>query len=296
VVLLDVTVAEDAVVTARDLRITQNLQMAGNSSLAAAAGSEIVITDGETVISMAAKGVHLPVLDLGEIGSNYRLLPGKLTVTAPSGLSSAERESFRHGLISGETLSNCEDWKEALKIVGTGFEAECGSPSGARLLAASGDVLTLFIKGVPDDDAPNYLLYGVIGAGGLTVIIVVIVVVVKLRKSDGLQYSGSSGSTRDDRHSRDRRSHHGHGHSHGRSHHHSHDHGRSHHHGHDHGRSHHGHGRRSRRDYSDYGSYSASSSGSGRRGRREHHGDQKDFHGIKEDVGIWIGANAAPYL
>jgi hypothetical protein len=142
---------------------------------------------------MAGEGQTLPQLNLGEIGTNYTLVPAEISVEVPAGgLGTAA-----HELIWGNTLENCEDWKGKVRFVGAGhFEAICTTQSmgGGRLLA--GEVKALVIRGESSgtEETKTRIVPIVIGVvAGVVVVGVVIGVAVWLRKrKQGMAIAGAT--------------------------------------------------------------------------------------------------------
>jgi hypothetical protein len=201
----EVTVGEEAEIVAEGLVITGRLALEGHASLSAAENAAIDLADRAVDIEFTGDAKMLPVLDLGQIGDNYQIVPKSLKVDPPTGLSEDERGSFSHRLISGTTLSNCEEWQKLLELPAS-FTSECidvpGSGSGGRLLSGGG-VRSLVVKGVPKappgspspDEGSNATIIVVVVAGvaGVVVIAVVAVVVWLVRRKNRVDtYSGRS--------------------------------------------------------------------------------------------------------
>jgi hypothetical protein len=138
-----VTVGAEAKIVAEHLVITNRLELRVHSSLSAAEHDAISLTNGAVEIEFIGDAKTLPALDLGEIGDNYHIVPKSLKVDPPTGLSEEELGSFSHRLISGNTLSNCEEWKSFL-VLPEKFTSECIDDPSGRLLSG---VRSLVVKG-----------------------------------------------------------------------------------------------------------------------------------------------------
>jgi hypothetical protein len=152
----DVMVAPSAAITAQGLTIVSRLSMDGSSSLAAKEGDAILLKNNSVDLEFAAEEKKLPTLNLGLIGNNYQTLPKSLKVNPPVGLNADELRTFSHWLISGQTLSNCEEWQKILELPPGQFKSECvngngnGNGNGRRLLS---DSRSLVIKGITEAES-----------------------------------------------------------------------------------------------------------------------------------------------
>jgi hypothetical protein len=142
----EVTINSDATISTEDLTIVKRLTLIGKGSLSAVAGDSIVIPNDAVVIEMYAEGKNLPRLSLGEIGGNYNTVPKEFKIELPTGLTDEELTAFSHPLVVGNTLSNCEEWRNRLRLTSSSFRSECVAGSGSRLLS---EAKSLMIKGVP---------------------------------------------------------------------------------------------------------------------------------------------------
>jgi hypothetical protein len=108
-----------------------------------------------------------------------------------------EIEAFSQVIISGETLSNCEEWKALLELSEPAhFEVVCEDTAAAGARALSGR-RSLMIKGVKGSDGPSkWILYAAVAAGAVAVIVVFVVVVVccKKKRHRRHQKDGAEGS------------------------------------------------------------------------------------------------------
>jgi hypothetical protein len=192
----DVTVATASDIVAVGLRIETRLTMAANSSLRAGEGNKIELAHKTVDIEFssvgAGAGAGLPTLDLGEIGDNYNILPKSLTVNPPTGLKAEELGGFSHTLISGDTLSNCEEWLDILDLRSDSFKSECVSGTGGGLLAG---VRSLVIKGIPPpgpSGEPDLLLIAIIAGVAVVIVTIAIGVYLVRRKKNKKNASSSS--------------------------------------------------------------------------------------------------------
>jgi hypothetical protein len=188
----EVTLAQSSQIESTGLVIVKSLSMNGQSSLRAAADSKITLEDKKVAIEFVSSGKDLPTLNLGKIGDTYKIVPKSLTVHAPTGLNSDELKTFSHTLLSGETLSNCEEWQKLVELDSTLFTKECVSGSGSKLLAG---VRSLVIKGSgpqPTTSGPPVgVIVGVV-VGVVVVGVVIGVVIFMRRKNAGTQSDSNS--------------------------------------------------------------------------------------------------------
>ena len=119
-------------VTAKNMAVTTELDMAGGASLSAAEGSKITITNRQTNVKFTVKDGQAPTLDLGMIG-DYSAVPAAVSVTVD------EKIKGTTSIIKGRTL-NCEDWLSVVQASGSragdvSFRCEKTQSSQAHLLA-----------------------------------------------------------------------------------------------------------------------------------------------------------------
>jgi hypothetical protein len=117
------------------LTVESSIVINGNSILQAAEGDSINLVDRKVVIVLSSNGKKtLPTLDLGLIGFNYSTLPQAVHIKVPVGLTAEELANFQHSVISGRSLSNCEEWLELIQMDRSGFTAKCTDTAQAGLL------------------------------------------------------------------------------------------------------------------------------------------------------------------
>jgi hypothetical protein len=171
----DLIVAPNAQIVAAGLVVETGIELKGNCSLAAS--DVITLRERVNLVFDVEEIREAPVLDLGEIGAPYRIVPNRLTVNwreAPTKVSEPQL------IVAGRTLGNCEDWKAKLDAslgVGGPLEGLCKNvgvdgAAGRRIRADTGPArMGLFIanRAPPATKKPDN-----------TVVIVVVVVVVVL--------------------------------------------------------------------------------------------------------------------
>jgi hypothetical protein len=144
-----------------------------------------------------AAGTSLPVVDLGVIGEDYTKVLKVNSVTISSEpFEKKEIGSFSQVVISGQTLSNCEQWKSLLKLSDPAhFEAVCGDGPAPEARTLAG-VRSLLAKGLKQEDNSTLILYIAAAAGVVVVIaaIVAIIVCSKKRRRRKRKKAGSEGS------------------------------------------------------------------------------------------------------
>jgi hypothetical protein len=195
--LLDVTIPAGEAIVAVSLRVGSYLELDGASALIAFPELSIDIVNNSVDIVLVAAAKSLPAVDLGLIGEDYTKLPKAISVTISADpFEKKDLGSFSHVLISGQTLSNCEQWKSLVKLSDPAhFEAVCedGAVPGAKTLAG---VRSLVVKGLKQEDGPNLILYIAAAAGVVVVIVVIVAIVVccKKRRRRRRKNAGSEGS------------------------------------------------------------------------------------------------------
>jgi hypothetical protein len=158
--------------------------MSGNSSLRAAVGRSIVLVHEVIVIELSAEASQLPFLDLGLIGDDYETVPASLKVNPPDSLSREELRAYSHEVISGTTLSNCEDWQHLLELTSNSFTSVCESGEGGKLLSG---VRSLVIKGVLTDTPSSSPDPG-LSPGEIVAIVIGVVAAVALAVGGGIYF------------------------------------------------------------------------------------------------------------
>jgi hypothetical protein len=108
----DLIVAPRAEIVATALVVESFLDLQGDCSLQAADDSKITLREDVSLIFTADTIAETPVLRLGNIGTDYDVVPRQLAVnlSTQSGASLAAPRL----LVSGKTLDNCPKWKELL--------------------------------------------------------------------------------------------------------------------------------------------------------------------------------------
>jgi hypothetical protein len=87
--------------------------------------TSIVIRHEVVVIETYSEGRNLPQLNGGEIGDHSNILPKSVKIDVPTGLTTEELITFSHPLIIGNTLTNCEEWRNKLIFTSNSFRSEC---------------------------------------------------------------------------------------------------------------------------------------------------------------------------
>jgi hypothetical protein len=144
-VFREVTITPDTAISAEGLTVISRLTVLGKGSLSATAGTRIELPNRTVVIEMYAQGKDCPRLNLGDIGSDYSIVPKEFKIGLPAELTPEELRTFSHPLVVGSTLSNCGEWNKRLKLTSSSFRSECVSGTGARLLS---EAKSLVIKGI----------------------------------------------------------------------------------------------------------------------------------------------------
>jgi hypothetical protein len=146
-ILESITVTTDSTILAENLTVSNRLELRGSSILRSAPGHKIEIAHEILDIVVISDTTTLPKLDLGDIGSNYMLLPQSVTIDL-SEFNKEEKETFSKEIISGRTLSNCEAWKAKTTLTDTeNFFLQCETIPESNLL--SGEIIALVVKGKP---------------------------------------------------------------------------------------------------------------------------------------------------
>jgi hypothetical protein len=182
--LRDVTVPPGAAIVAQDLRVSAHLELIGGSALRAS--NHIDILNNSVDIVIVAQGKALPVLGLGFIGEAYTKVPRTISLTiSDEGFEKKEIGAFTHVIISGETLSNCEEWLNMVELSDRKhFQVLCVSGSGAKTLA---EVRALVVKGIDqgDDPSSDLVVYVAVAVAAVVVIGVIVFVLLRKKKKHG---------------------------------------------------------------------------------------------------------------
>jgi hypothetical protein len=192
-----INVTADGIVTANGLKVVKNIQMTGKSKLMAAAGDKITLEPNVRIV-FESSDENVPFLDLGNIGDNYTITPEKFAIELQA-VSFKPADGFRHTLLQGETLTNCEDWIEIAEYDKETFTVTCeeGGGEGGRGLRAR--VRRLVVKGRKDargadsdDGLPPGAIVAIVIAGVVLLVGVAILAFILVKRS---RKSGSSSSS-----------------------------------------------------------------------------------------------------
>lgn len=199
-----VYISSGSQVVATNVTVKRQLVMEDGASLSAkpGPGSKITFEEGVRIL-MQAKGAKMPFLDLGDIGSNYKIVPEIISIIPTFDTNSMDAEAWPQVLVSGATLSNCNEWLERANLSDTqNFELMCNNTAPAVRLLGGGDVISLLIKrrrggSGPDDGLGTGATIGIVIGGIAAVAIAAVVVVFVLRRGNKKVSSSSvdSGSS-----------------------------------------------------------------------------------------------------
>jgi hypothetical protein len=162
----------------KELSVSSSLELLAGSSLAPVDGGKIDIEDDALIQLSGGTIMDLPVLDLGNIGSDYHKAPETLGLHVPeSSIVTGER----HQVIKGRTL-NCAEWAE--KIVGSNrLAVECGPD-----LLLDDELIVLSVVGVDPESGPELEsglsagpIVGIVLGGLIAFLIFVLAVVASAR-------------------------------------------------------------------------------------------------------------------
>jgi hypothetical protein len=188
--LTDVIVSSGSVISIEGLTITTSLTLRGSSALSAVEGSQIELENETVNLVLEVEGISLPTLKLGNIGEDYSIVPRSMRVLG------LRAEIGRTTLVSGKTLSNCEEWRVLVELGRGEFTTECVTVSSGRLLEEPRVAAEIALVLVPiDASSPesNSANVGVIV--GVVVGVVVVVAVVGVVGFILIKKKGSSGSS-----------------------------------------------------------------------------------------------------
>jgi hypothetical protein len=148
-----VVIDRDARITGKGIVVETSLELRDSSKLDPVSGDRIVLSGG---ISVKLKGDtvrSLPLLNLGQIGSKYDIVPSEITVdTGEVDIGDGERQL----IVKGRTFGNCESWKENLFVFPNSLEGYCEVISSSRGVAgAEGEEVGLFVMKREDYDDQN---------------------------------------------------------------------------------------------------------------------------------------------
>ena len=166
-----VEVGSSGKVTAKNMVVTTELQMAGGASLSADEGSKITITDKQTQLKLSVQDGMAPSLNLGEIGQ-YSAVPAAITIQVD------EKVTGPKSLIKGRTL-NCEDWLQTITASGANadevlFRCEKTEEQQSKALSNVLDEWAVIMDGKTESGNPN----GGLPPGAVAAIVIVVLIVV----------------------------------------------------------------------------------------------------------------------
>lgn len=166
-----VEVGSSGKVTAKNMVVTTELQMAGGASLSAVEGSKITITDKQTQLKLSVQDGMAPSLNLGEIGQ-YSAVPAAITIQVD------EKVTGPKSLIKGRTL-NCEDWLQTITAAGANadevlFRCEKTQEQQSKILSSVLDEWAVIMDGKTEGGDPN----GGLPPGAVAAIVIVVLLVV----------------------------------------------------------------------------------------------------------------------
>jgi hypothetical protein len=149
-VLSDLIVGHDAEIKAERLKIGPLIEILGNAQLSAVVNDSILIEEG-IVIRFAGDGPRVGKLEIGVVGENYEIQPNNVRVEVEgSAFSKDEKNRLEHVLVLGETLGNCEIWKEFVQLSDAGsFEVTCDYAAESQ---TGQPALALVLRGVKQEN------------------------------------------------------------------------------------------------------------------------------------------------
>jgi hypothetical protein len=154
------TIFADSHAVAKHLVVKFGIELGEGASLSPPAGESIRLMNGVSVLMTGTDFDRLPLLDLGEIGESYSIVPSEIEIRMAEDRSSFGE--FHRLIVKGRTLSNCEEWKERVSGLPSNLMAMCEpiSGEGARLLAGWPEI-GLFVGEAPPTEfftlpASNY--------------------------------------------------------------------------------------------------------------------------------------------
>lgn len=191
ITLTDVIIPAGSIIYAENLEISTSLRLHGDSALGAVSGSLIRLENESVSLVLEAENARVPTLNLGNIGADYTIVPQSIRVLWLS------PEVERTTLVSGRTLTNCEQWRVLTQLDVEGFTTECVTVSAARLLADADSNPEIALVLVPIKATEEKSDSGNVGAivggvvGGLVVLAAIGVgVFFLMKKGDGGSSSG----------------------------------------------------------------------------------------------------------
>lgn len=201
VLIPELNITEDSYVYARNLTLSDNLEIQTGSKLISLSDGVITLKEDDKVnISFISVNENIPSIDLGLLGENYTMKPKTFNINANlEDISDAQIEKeFGNGkiLVTGRTL-NCISWNSKtqlnIKIRENSpytMTTECVRKASSKLLANYPEEVSLMLFAVKDESTTTKndnvaLIVGVFAAVIVVIIILVLVLYfVNKRKKD----------------------------------------------------------------------------------------------------------------
>jgi hypothetical protein len=154
--LTDVTIADGSEVSADGLTVLRRLHMIGSAHLMGVSGDWVSLATGIDLI-FTPSGHEIPRVNLGSVGRAYATRPASITVNINAeDFSEPDLQAIRVPIVSGRTLSNCEDWREIARVSPQSgrFKFQC-DPRTNETVDETG-LCSLYLQGLPPwADQPN---------------------------------------------------------------------------------------------------------------------------------------------
>jgi hypothetical protein len=141
-----VTIKPGANITARKLEIVHVIELEGNGTLSADDDDHISLVQNLSIVIRSVDGEY-PFFDLGMIGTQYDFVPSAIIIA-----NANPSPGSVYWLISGATLTNCEEWRSVVTFEDSeGVSTECKKDD-------TGEKVALALRGkadAPSDDGVN---------------------------------------------------------------------------------------------------------------------------------------------
>jgi hypothetical protein len=148
-----IVIDRDAHITGKGIVVKTSLELRDSSKLSPVSGDRIGLFGGVSVKLIGDTVRTLPLLNLGQIGSKYDILPSVIMVDIGRvDIGDGERQL----IVKGRTFGNCESWMGQLSGLPKSLEGHCEAISPARAgAAAEGEEIGLFVMKRKGDSNQN---------------------------------------------------------------------------------------------------------------------------------------------